>query len=178
MREKIKIKLKSIVNFLKNYTILLIIILFIGTIVLFYFGEKIPNIVFIIQFWTIITVYIVLAVQFKREKEKSQKEKGIAISQIEYLLYYIFDNIEKQSLSELQIETKKIIRNLRSFYSDILSKIHCYFTELSNITIFLDNNTYLVNPVDIKRLERGTSINITNNKKEIDFIIDSLRDLI
>ena len=55
-------KLKSIG---KYYIFILGVI---GTLVLFYYGNIIPNLVLIIQFWTIITVYIVLAIQFKSEK--------------------------------------------------------------------------------------------------------------
>jgi len=84
---------------------------------LLYYGNTIPNLVLIIQFWPIITVYIVLAMQFKREKERSLKKKGIAITQIEYLLYYIFENLDKKTrITELQKETKKIIGNLGRFF--------------------------------------------------------------
>lgn len=168
--------IKSLFKPLKNYTTLFFIVGIIGTVLLLYYGEKIPNIIIIAQFWTIITVYIVLVIQFKSEKEKSQKEKGIAISQIEYLLYYIFENIDKKTLTELQNETKKIIGNLRRFYSAILTKIHCFFTEPTNITIYFEKNLILINPVDIIKWEKNKAINITKNREEIDLIIDNLRE--
>ena len=169
-------KLKSIGIFLKYYTTYIFILGVIGTFVLFYYGNTIPNLVLIIQFWTIITVYIVLAIRFKSEKERSLKEKGIAITQIEYLLYYIFENLDKKTnITELQRETKRIIGNLERFYSAILTQIHCFYVEPESITIYFEKNLILINAVNIIKWEKNNAINISENKEEIDLIIDNLR---
>ena len=91
-------------------------------------------------------------------------------------LFYLFENIDKKTLSELQIETKKIIGDLRRFYSAILTKIHCFFTEPQSITIYFEKNLILINPVNIIKWENNKAINISENREEIDLIIDNLRE--
>jgi len=169
-------KLKLIGESLKSYP-LIIIIGVVGTITILLFADKIPNLILIIQLWAILTAYIILFIQIKREKKKSQKAISITISQIEDLLYYMHVNDDK--LIKLQNETKNKLKILRIYYSENLSKINCFFTSnLTELFILTEKYNYYINPVQIKRMEKDISTIITKDKKDIDRIIKELRALI
>jgi len=74
-------KLKLIGESLKSYPIIIILGV-IGTITILLFGDKIPNLILIIQLWAILTAYIIIFIQFKREKKKVQKITNKSISLI------------------------------------------------------------------------------------------------
>ena len=123
------------------------------------------------------TAYIILFIQFKREKRKYQKAINITISQIEDLLYYMYVNDDK--LIKLQDETRHKLDILRIYYRENLSKINCHFTSnLTELFIITEKYNYYINPVRINKIEQDVSTNITKDKKEIDRIINELRALV
>jgi len=169
-------KLKLIGKSLKSYPIIIILGV-IGTISILLLGDKIPNLILIIQLWAILTAYIIIFIQFKREKNKVQKITNKAISLIEDLLYYMCENDDR--LIELQNETSHKLSILRTYYNENLSRINCFFTSnLGQLFILTEKSTYYINPVRISKSQKGESINITSNKKEIDRIISELRALV
>ena len=170
------IRLKVIGDSLKSYPIIVILGV-LGTITILFFGNKIPNLILIIQLWTILTAYIILFIQFKREKRKFQKVINITITQIEDLLYYM--HVNDDELIKLQDETRHKLDILRIYYRESLSKINCHFTSnLTELFILTEKYTYYINPVRINKMERDISTNITKDKKEIDRIIIELRALV
>jgi len=169
-------KFKLIGKSLKSYPIFIILGI-IGTITILFLGDIIPNLILIIQLWAILTAYIILFIQFKKEKNKVTKITNKSISLIEDLLYYMCENNDR--LLELQNETSHKLSILRTYYNENLSRINCFFTSnLGELFILTEKSTYYINPVRISKKQKGESINITSNKKEIDRIISELRALV
>ena len=169
-------RFKLIRESLKSYPIIIVLGV-IGTISILLFGDNIPHLILIIQLWAILTAYIILFIQFKREKKKVQKITNKSISLIEDLLYYMYENDDR--LIELQKETKHKLSILRTYYNENLSSIDCFFTSnLGELFILTEKFTYYINPVRISKKQKGESINITKDKKEIDRIINELRALV
>ncbi len=127
--------------------------------------------------WAILTAYIILYYQIYREKEKERKRLSLALTQIEDLLYYIHENYE--NMIQLQNETKKKLSFLRTHYEKSIEKIKSYFTyQLSELIINTAERTYYINLVEVRKREREKSINISNDKQEIDRVINELRGLV
>jgi len=159
---------------LKNYIIYLILGIA-GTFFILYYGENIPNLLLIIQLWSILTAYIIISIQYGRVKKIAQKNVNRTITLIEDLLYFMNENYD--NLLQKQEESKEKMRILRDMYKDNLNSLNCFFT--SNRTEFFivtEQKTYYINPVDIRMKEKGESINITTDRKEIECLIKNLRD--
>lgn len=131
---------------------------------------------FLVNTWTVLTAYIILYYQIYREKEKERKRQSLVLTQIEDLLYYIYENYE--NLIELQNETKKKLAFLRTHYEKSLEKINCYFTyTLSELIISTAENTYYINPVEVRIREKEKTINISNDKEKIEQLINEIREI-
>ena len=131
---------------------------------------------FLINTWTILTAYIMLYYQIYREKEKERKRQSLVLTQIEDLLYYIYENYE--NMIELQNETKKKLSFLRTHYEKSLENINCYFTyQLSELIINTAKSTYYINPVEVRKREREEIIKISKDKKKIEQLINEIREI-
>lgn len=156
---------------------IIILLLIIGIIIIpiiLIFGDKIPNLLLIIHFWTVLTAYIILFYQLFKEKEKDKNQKNIAITQIENLVYFIYEHLSV--ILTYQNQTQKRLSNLEFFYSEVLRKINCFFNRLSNLTIYTSDFTYYINPVEITKVEKDEYNNITGDRNEIDKLIKYLRE--
>ncbi len=140
-----------------------------------YFPEINQFSTFLINTWTILTAYIMLYYQIYREREKERKRQSLVLTQIEDLLYYIYENYE--DILQLQNETKKKLSFLRTHHEKSLENINCYFTyQLSELIINTAKSTYYINPIDVKKREKEKIINISNDKKKIEQLINEIRE--
>lgn len=147
----------------------------ITTFLILIWGEKIPNFVVIIQFWTVLTVYNVLVIQFNKEKNKRIKGLELTINKIALLLDYIYKNRESKGGGVADTICSHIF-NLKNWNTDALMKLSCeiYNPLCSNIHIM---GKYDVGVDGIKKLiSTGNGKDITDNKDEIDKIIKELKE--
>lgn len=139
------------------------------------------NISEILQFWTILTAFIILFIGFYKERKKEKRVKKILVNQIERLLYYIFQNSE--SIEHLDPFVRKEIQakifNL-SMHREELFKIFCYLdVPHSELSIYVKEKMYKVGVLGIREINSlGREIHITEKKDKIDDIIKELKKLI
>jgi len=172
----------------KHWILSLVFIIGIGfTILIIIFQEFIAIIAEIIQFWLILTAFIILYAQFyyERKKEKNRKNQDLKVlrNRIEEIIEFINDNrgilsIENQNATQrikLKEKIKRYNSRLKDFGIDTLMRIECQNYGIDDGSLRLFGN-YEIGPFGIRKIDSSRNkMDIIGKEAEINKLINSLK---